>query len=393
MTRWLRLRMWLGRNLLTLLGVLVGVGFALLFLAPLMLTMAQSLKLLSPSRLRRGFELLEIAHWRSIQAIICAWIFALGSSIASFLNVVAYRLPHGRSILGRSSCPRCCQQLSAWDNVPIFGWLRNGGRCRTCRLPISVRYLLVELILGSVFLLVFLADVGTIRTIQGLQLSQPDLVTTAIVSLILFFGHALLLSLLFTAALIQSERFPIPRSLVVTGWALGGVWFCVFQIGFVYWQSIGSIVQAPTGLSIFFAVDWLSTGASLLAAFVLGALLPLDMHGNPLANSQGFDIRETAAFGWIGMFLNLPTILATGVFAAALILLARCTRSRWDQPFACVFLAVIIALMCEHGPGFWWIRSSGRLLSIASISMVALTIGLSLIARKFGTVKPREDPD
>ncbi len=384
MTRWLRLRMWLGQNLLAFVGVCVGLALAVLLLTPWLLTMAQSLNLLPPSVLRRCFELLEGVHWWSIQTIVCGWIFSLGSSIASFLNVVAYRLPRGRSILGRSSCPRCCQQLSAWDNFPIFGWLRNGGRCRTCRLPISARYLFVELVLGAVFLVIFLADVGTVRTIQALQFSQPELATAAIGSLIVFFNHALLLSLLFAAALFQWEKAPLPASFVVAGWALCLVWFAAFDFGIRYWQATPLAPNARIGASGISPIDWLSAGASLLVAFVLGAVLPLGRLRNSEEHRRSLDAREAAAFGWIGLFLNWQTVAAASVVAAALILAERYLRCRGGQSFAAVFLAVVVAILCARWSGFAWIQSSGRSMTIAGAGMLALTIGLSLIARKTG---------
>lgn len=79
------------------------------------------------------------------------WFVALvvgltGASVGSFLNVVIYRLPRGESLVRpRSRCPGCGQPLAWYDNVPIISWLVLRGRCRRCRVPISPRYLLVEL--------------------------------------------------------------------------------------------------------------------------------------------------------------------------------------------------------------------------------------------------------
>ncbi|MBC1219155.1 prepilin peptidase [Nostoc sp. UCD121] len=84
-------------------------------------------------------------------------VFALGASIGSFLNVIVYRLPAGLSILWPPSrCPKCLNQLKAYDNVPVFGWISLRGRCRYCKSKISVRYPVVEGVTGIIFLLVFL---------------------------------------------------------------------------------------------------------------------------------------------------------------------------------------------------------------------------------------------
>ncbi|MEJ1934005.1 prepilin peptidase, partial [Nostoc sp. NIES-2111] len=74
-------------------------------------------------------------------------VFALGASIGSFINVVVYRLPAGLSILWPPSrCPHCLNQLKAYDNVPVFGWIWLKGRCRYCKSQISPRYPVVEAI-------------------------------------------------------------------------------------------------------------------------------------------------------------------------------------------------------------------------------------------------------
>jgi len=79
----------------------------------------------------------------------------MGACVGSFLNVVIYRLPLGQSIVSPPSrCPQCATQLAWFDNVPIFGWLLLGGRCRQCKNPISIQYPIVELITALSFVLV-----------------------------------------------------------------------------------------------------------------------------------------------------------------------------------------------------------------------------------------------
>lgn len=78
-----------------------------------------------------------------------------GLVLGSFFNVVIWRLPRGESLVRpRSACPHCCAQIRAVDNVPLLSWLVLGGRCRSCREPISPRYPLVELATGVGFALV-----------------------------------------------------------------------------------------------------------------------------------------------------------------------------------------------------------------------------------------------
>src|SRR5947209_14851125 len=75
-----------------------------------------------------------------------------GLIIGSFLNVVAYRLPRGESLVRpRSRCTACGHDVKPYDNVPVFSWLVLRGRCRHCANRISARYPLVELATGAVF--------------------------------------------------------------------------------------------------------------------------------------------------------------------------------------------------------------------------------------------------
>ena len=76
----------------------------------------------------------------------------LGLVVGSFLNVVAYRVPLGRSVgKPRSSCPACGHEIRAGDNVPVLSWLLLRGHCRDCGAAISVRYPLVEVGTAAAF--------------------------------------------------------------------------------------------------------------------------------------------------------------------------------------------------------------------------------------------------
>jgi leader peptidase (prepilin peptidase)/N-methyltransferase len=77
-----------------------------------------------------------------------AAILALPPSLAlgSFLNVVASRLPLGRSVsTPRSACPHCDAEIRPRDNVPLLSYALLRGRCRDCAAPIGWRYPAVEL--------------------------------------------------------------------------------------------------------------------------------------------------------------------------------------------------------------------------------------------------------
>ncbi len=69
----------------------------------------------------------------------------IGLIAGSFVNVVAYRIPRGLSVIRpRSACPGCGHEIRSRDNVPVLSWILLRGRCRDCGSGISVRYPLVE---------------------------------------------------------------------------------------------------------------------------------------------------------------------------------------------------------------------------------------------------------
>src|SRR4029450_9674811 len=88
-------------------------------------------------------------------AFLYVWLFCLGATVGSFLNVVIYRLPRNKNLAHPGSdCPRCGHPIRLSDNIPIVSWLWLGGRCRDCRGAISPRYFAVELTVATTFLLV-----------------------------------------------------------------------------------------------------------------------------------------------------------------------------------------------------------------------------------------------
>lgn len=102
-----------------------------------------------------------------------------GAIIGSFLNVVIHRLPREESIVfPNSRCPSCETAIAFYDNVPVLSYLLLGGRCRSCKAPISARYPAVEALTGILWAAVAWRD--------GLTFALPfDLVfVTAIVALV-----------------------------------------------------------------------------------------------------------------------------------------------------------------------------------------------------------------
>ncbi len=82
-------------------------------------------------------------------------IFVVGLVFGSFSSVVIYRLHSGEKgiLFGRSKCPKCNNFLKPRDLIPVLSFIINKFKCRFCKTPISLRYPLLELLMGGSFLL------------------------------------------------------------------------------------------------------------------------------------------------------------------------------------------------------------------------------------------------
>lgn len=84
-------------------------------------------------------------------------LILLATSLGSFLNVVATRLPlisagafeQGKRVSlshPASRCPKCKALISWHDNIPVLGWIKRQGRCADCPASIPLSYLVTEVI-------------------------------------------------------------------------------------------------------------------------------------------------------------------------------------------------------------------------------------------------------
>jgi len=150
----------------------------------------------------------------SLLLLTGAWLFALGAVVGSFLNVCIYRIPWQKSVIWPGShCPRCWNAIQARDNVPILGWLVLGGKCRTCRNPISIRYPLIEALVGVLFVAVFLVDVVLGSRVWPGEIPVWHFTTWSF--------HAILIALLVASTFIDYDLYLIPDAITVTGMIAG----------------------------------------------------------------------------------------------------------------------------------------------------------------------------
>jgi leader peptidase (prepilin peptidase) / N-methyltransferase len=226
----------------------------------------------------------------------------MGAMTGSFLNVVAWRLPRGESLVTPGShCPACDAPVRPYDNVPVLSWLVLRGRCRDCRASISARYPLVEVLTGLVF--------ATVIAARGVD-----------ADLVLELPFA---ALLIAVAAIDFDHRIVPNKVLVPAapWAIGA----------------GALV-APDELP-----ERLLAGA--IAFAVLLAIV--------LAYPKGMGMGDVKLAGVMGLFLGAPVaaallvaFLAGSLVGGAMMVREGSAARKKALPFA-PFLALggIVALL------------------------------------------------
>jgi len=300
-----------------ILILLVVVGFGYLVVVPGLL-MAWETWFAAKRPMMQKLEGTTVADWfriKSMEAAMAGIFFALGASVGSFLNVVAYRLPLGVPLVfRRSRCPVCLTPIEGRDNIPLLGWLRLGGRCRHCATPISLRYPLVEGLVGSIFLLLF-----SVQLISGgwnLANRTPNTYTGVVWVLLytkwdlvgFYFYHMLLFSLLFVLLLVDYDRLRLNWRQVL----ICSVWLIIPPL---IWPSL---YLWPLPLDV---VPLANSGLQLgLGAVVGGAL------------GMAFDRRSHLAVGaaWVGMALGWQAVVGVLFVTCVVRWLGQCLAWVWQ---------------------------------------------------------------
>lgn len=232
--------------------------------------------------------------------LLFVWLGLFGLIIGSFLNVVIGRLPAGESVISPGShCPSCGTPIRWSDNIPIVSYLLLGGRCRTCRTSISVRYPLTEALTAVLFL------------VQGYWFWADPLVLLARLVL-----TALLIALFGTD--LETQR--LPNVLTYPG-ILVGLLFSIW----VPPGAVDCLLGALAGAGVLWLVRWGWKRATGVDGMGLGDVKMLAMIGAFLGWRQILVVLflSSLAGALVGIVLallkrkSLQTRLPFGTFLAA----------------------------------------------------------------------------
>jgi leader peptidase (prepilin peptidase) / N-methyltransferase len=266
------------------------------------------------------------AKERALDAFYYLSTFLFGLVFGSFGNVVIWRLPRGESLsVPASHCPVCETPIAWYDNVPLVSWLVLLGRCRSCATPISIRYPVVELLSG---LLWMAAAVRFGFTAQ------------AAVAIVFFYVLLLL-------AFIDIDTMRLPNSLV-------GLLAFLALVGLVASQVTG-IPLAPlvaTGTGLLASPLVFGSAGALVSA---GSVLLIALVYTRIRGIQGFGMGDIKLLAVIGLFLGPYGLLVLGIgsMIGAVYGIAASRKSadgmRHKFPFGpfLAFAAVVVTLLGE----------------------------------------------
>ncbi len=229
----------------------------------------------------------------------------LGLVVGSFLNVVIHRLPNEKSVVSPpSSCPSCGSRIAPRDNVPVLSWIALGGRCRSCRAPIAVRYPLVELSNGALWVLVLKAAPS-----WGDAATGAFLVSASIALLAIDYDHQILPDVItlpgivvgLALAFVSVRRTPLEAALGALLGAGG-----LYLLAFTYEKIAGQEGMGLGDVKMLGMIGALLGPAGVVVTVLLGSISG-SVVGLGLILTRGGDGKTRLPFG---VFLALGAIAA-----------------------------------------------------------------------------------
>jgi leader peptidase (prepilin peptidase)/N-methyltransferase len=265
----------------------------------------------------------------------------LGLVVGSFLNVVIYRLPKMMEAQWQrdyaqfsgevsevseklslafpgSRCPHCGAAIKATQNIPVISYLALGGKCASCKAPISVRYPVVEALTALLWVLCGL-QFGVSNALAGAMLLTSVLVVLTAIDL----DHQLLpdsltLPLVWIGLLLNIDNTFVSLESAVLGAVFG--YLCLWSVFWLFKIVTGKEGMGHGDFKLLAALGaWFGLAALptiVLLSSVVGAVLGVALI------ATGKQDRETpmpfgpflASAGLIHLFY--PNVLLTWVAGA-----------------------------------------------------------------------------
>ena len=239
--------------------------------------------------------------------ILGCFSFGLGACIASFLNVVIWRVPRGESIVSPPShCPKCNAPIKWYQNIPILSWLALRGTCANCKAPISPRYILIEALGGCLFLAAFwkYGMAGGLASAAQNTLVAWIWISLMIVGSMIDFDHKLLPDFVTVGGMILGTAVGAIdscrlQSIAPALWSLGGLAFGFGLLWLIRWLGSKAFKREAMGMGDVFLMG--AVGALFGPVAVLVTLILSSVFGSVVGLSM-VALSKTK----FGKFVEIP---------------------------------------------------------------------------------------
>ncbi len=218
------------------------------------------------------------------------FIFIFGLLFGSFLNVCIYRLPRHESIaFPPSHCTNCNSFIKYYQNIPVISYIFLGGKCSSCKEPISVIYPIVELFTAVLVTLLFYKYGVTTKT----------------------FMYVVLVLSLIVISFIDLEHFIIPNVITFPGIAIG----LLYNLLITDWGLFINILPNIDLGNFFFIVPRIPALNSIFGIIIGGGTLLLIAYLYKLIRKrEGMGMGDVKLLAMLGAFLGI-----NGVFFIILV--------------------------------------------------------------------------
>ena len=218
------------------------------------------------------------------------FVFIFGLLFGSFLNVCIYRLPRDESIaFPPSHCTNCSTPIKFYQNIPVISYLLLGGKCSSCKEPISVIYPVVELFTAVLVTLLFYKYGVTIET----------------------FVYVILALSLIVISFIDLEHFIIPNVITLPGIIIG----LAYNLLITDWGFLLKIIPGLDFGNIFYIAPRIPALNSVFGIIIGGGTLLLIAYLYKIIRKrEGMGMGDVKLLAMLGAFLGI-----NGVFFIILV--------------------------------------------------------------------------
>jgi len=224
-----------------------------------------------------------------LNIIIFCFIFILGTVFGSLINVLIYRLPIEEDVVIKPShCVSCDKKIKPYDLIPVLSYIILGGKCRHCGEKISMRYPLIELLTGLIFVGIFY--------LFGWNVNPNEVAAITGEKVFNLFAVYTLSIIFLTVFFIDLKHYIIPNEMIIVG-LITGIIFAVLKSFKFY--LLGINVITPITFSAVFLKD---AGLGLLVGFV--SFLLIVLIGEWIMKAEVMGMGDVKLMGVVGLFLG-----------------------------------------------------------------------------------------